>query len=112
MQTAQEIADGILMLLEKRGLTHSLPEVISLLSEHQAAQKKFNIAIIRTAIELNSNERDMIVEELSALFGRQLQIEEHIDETIIGGMYIQVGDTVLDYTVSNNLKQVQDRLEK
>lgn len=111
MQTAHEIAEGIIELLEKRGMIHSLPQIIDLLSEHQAAQKKFNIAVVRTAVELNTHEKEMIRTQLSELFGRPLQLEEHIDETIIGGMYIQVGDTVLDYTVSNQLQQVQDQLE-
>jgi F-type H+-transporting ATPase subunit delta len=111
MQTANEIAEGIIELLEKRGMIHSLPQVISLLSEHQASNMKFNVAIVRTAVEMKSHEKEMIKDQLSEMFGRPLQIEEHIDESVVGGMYIQVGDTVLDYTISTQLKQVQEYLE-
>lgn len=112
MNTAHEIAEGLLQLLEKRGQISALPDVISQLNDYQAKQSKNNVAIIRTAVELRESEREIIKKQLSEMFGRHLQIEEHVDESIIGGMYIQVGDTVIDYTVSAQMKQITEQLEK
>jgi F-type H+-transporting ATPase subunit delta len=112
MNSAHEITEGLLQLLEKRGQIAALPEVIAQLTEYQAKQSRYNVAVIRTAVELRDSERELIKKQLSEMFGRHLQIEEHIDESIIGGMYIQVGDTVIDYTVSAQLKQITEQLEK
>ncbi len=112
MNSAREIAEGLLQLLEKRGQMAMLSDIIAHLSEFQAKQSRYNVAVIRTAIELRESERELIKKQLSEMFGRHIQIEEHIDETIIGGMYIQVGDTVIDYTVSGQLKQITEQLKK
>jgi F-type H+-transporting ATPase subunit delta len=112
MNSAQEIADGIVQLLEKRGQMPLLSEIVERLSAHSASKSKYNTAVIRTSVALNNDERDLLKTQLSDMFGRQLQIEEQLDETIMGGMYIQVGDTVLDYTVSSHLKQIGEQLEK
>lgn len=112
MNSAHEIVEGLLQLLEKRGQISLLPEVISELNEYQSKKSRYNVAVVRTAVELRDSERETIKKQLSEMFGRQLQIEEHLDESIIGGMYIQVGDTVIDYTVSAQLKQITEQLEK
>ena len=112
MNSAHEIAQGLLELLEKRGQIAFLSDIIAQLNDFQNKQSRQNVAIIRTSVELRESEREILKKQLSEMFGRQLQIEEHLDEGIIGGMYIQVGDTVIDYTVSAQLKQITDQLEK
>lgn len=112
MNTAQEIADGIVQLLEKRGQLAMLPQIIEILSESAASRSRFNVAVVRTAVALNNDEREMLKQQLSEMFGRQLQLDEQLDEGIVGGMYIQVGDTVLDYTLSSHLQQISEQIEK
>jgi F-type H+-transporting ATPase subunit delta len=112
MNSAQEIADGIVQLLEKRGQLAMLPQIIEVLQAHSAGISRYNVAIIRTAVALQNDEREMLKQQLSQMFGRQLQIDEQVDESIVGGMFIQVGDTVLDYTLSSSLKQIGEHLEK
>jgi F-type H+-transporting ATPase subunit delta len=112
MNSAKEIAEGIIQLLEKRGQIAQLSEVISTLTAYQLKQNKNNVAVVRTAVNLTDSERQMLLEQLSSMFGRTLVLEEHVDENIIGGMYIQVGDTVLDYTLNSAVKQVEDQIRK
>lgn len=106
-QEAVTIADGIIQLLEKRGQLELLGEIITLLSDFKDKKDTRNVAIVKTAVSLNENERDMLKKQLSEIFGRPIAIEEHIDEQIIGGMFIQVGDTVLDYTISSRIDVVK-----
>lgn len=110
MNSAQEIAEGILQLLEKRGQTGLLSEIISLLTAYQSKHTKENVAIIRTAVSLSESEKEMLSAQLENMFGRTLSLEEHVDETILGGMYIQVGDTVLDYTLNSTIKNIEEQI--
>jgi F-type H+-transporting ATPase subunit delta len=112
MNSAREIAEGLIQLLDKRGQTQALGEIIELLQDYYNKVNKNNVAIVRTAVSLNESERQLLKDKLKDLFGRSIQLEEHIDETIIGGMYIQVGDTVIDYTLSSNFKKIREQLEK
>ncbi len=110
MNSAKEIADGIVQLLEKRNQITQLSEIISLLVTYNAKQNKDNVAVIRTSVSLTESERHLLLEQLSTMFGRTLLLEEHVDETIIGGMYIQVGDTVLDYTLNSTVLKIEEQL--
>jgi F-type H+-transporting ATPase subunit delta len=112
MNSAREIAEGLIQLLEKRGQIDLLGEVVETLHTYHTMVNRNNVAVVRTAVSLNDNERQVLKEKLRDMFGRQLQIEEHIDESILGGMYIQVGDTVIDYTLSSNFKKIREQLEK
>lgn len=112
MNSAQEITDGIIQLLEKRGQIGLLPEIVQLLEAHSASKSRYNVAVVRTSVPLQNEEREMLKSQLSQMFGRSLNIDEQIDETIVGGMFIQVGDTVLDYTLSSHLKQIGEHLDK
>jgi len=42
----------------------------------------------------------------------KIELEEEIDEGLIGGMKIQVGDDIIDATLSNQLEQLQKHLLK
>jgi F-type H+-transporting ATPase subunit delta len=112
MNSAREIADGLIQLLDKRGQLPLLGEVVEVLQEYYAKINRNNVAVVRTAVNLNESERQVLKEKLKDIFGRSLQLEEHIDESIIGGMYIQVGDTIIDYTLSSNFNKIREQLEK
>jgi len=112
MNSAKEITDGIIQLLEKRGQIALLPQIVELLEMHSASKSRYNVAIIRTSLPLQQEERDALKNQLSQMFGRTLHVDEQIDESIVGGMFIQVGDTVLDYTLSSHLKQIGEHLDK
>ena len=112
MNSAQEIADGIVQLLEKRGQIGLLAQIVEILEGHSASKNRYNVAVIRTSVPLQQEEREMLKSQLSQMFNRTLQIDEQIDESIVGGMFIQIGDTVLDYTLSSHLKQIGEHLEK
>jgi F-type H+-transporting ATPase subunit delta len=112
MNSAQEIVEGIIQLLEKRGQLNLLPQIAELLQVHISQRSRFNTAIVRTAVALHPDEKAQLQKQLSDMFGRSLQLDEQLDTTIVGGMYIQVGDTVLDYTLSSHLKQVGEQIDK
>jgi F-type H+-transporting ATPase subunit delta len=112
MNSAKEIADGIIQLLEKRGQISHLSEIISVLTAYHSKENRNNVAVIRTAVGLTDSERQLLLEQLSSMFGRTLSLEEHVDESILGGMYIQVGDTVLDYTLNSSVQKVEEQIRK
>ncbi|MFO0263684.1 MAG: F0F1 ATP synthase subunit delta, partial [Planctomycetota bacterium] len=46
-------------------------------------------------------------ERLGKLLGKQVRIETKLDDSIIGGVVVRVGDTVYDASVANQLNQVR-----
>jgi F-type H+-transporting ATPase subunit delta len=67
-------------------------------------------AHIVTAVPLTSEEEQALRSRLSARFGADLDFSFEVDESVIGGVYVRVGDQVIDGTVASKLTSLRDRL--
>jgi F-type H+-transporting ATPase subunit delta len=67
-------------------------------------------ADIRTAVELSVAEQASLVERLSASVGKRVQPQFTVDETLIGGMTIQIGDQKLDGSVKTRFRDLHRTL--
>jgi F-type H+-transporting ATPase subunit delta len=66
---------------------------------------------LRVAISLTDAERDELRRRLSRLLGgRELLIEERADEKLLGGFVAEVGSTILDGSLDNQLARIGERL--
>jgi F-type H+-transporting ATPase subunit delta len=88
---AQQIADAFnTMLDEHRGIAH---------------------AEVTTAVAVSDEERRLIVERLSQLTGKNVDVQTHVDPRIIGGMIARVGDHLIDGSTRTRLHMLRQRLE-
>ena len=65
---------------------------------------------IRSAKSLSDASRSQITEQLKSTLGFDPILRESIDESLIGGLVIQVGDTVYDSSLRTRLKTLAGRL--
>lgn len=62
---------------------------------------------LTTAHELSDDERQKIVHELQTKLSSEVDLVHQIDEDIIGGIVVRVGDQVIDGSVRNRLQQMR-----
>lgn len=62
---------------------------------------------VTTAQPLSEQQREQIVHELQVKMSCELNLVQKIDEDIIGGIVVRVGDTVVDGSVRNQLQQMR-----
>ena len=67
-------------------------------------------ATVTTAVELSSNDRDRVAEELSKRLGREIHLDVLVDPAILGGLKLQYGDRLVDASVATRLQQLRRRL--
>ena len=67
-------------------------------------------AEIRSALRLEDDEREAIVARLRELTGTKIQTSEHVDEALIGGVAVRIGDTLYDASVRSRLERLRARL--
>ncbi len=67
-------------------------------------------AEIRSAKELNQEELIKIKDELSNNFNSKIKLNYNHDQSLIGGLVIQVGSTMIDTSIKNKLKQIENRM--
>ena len=59
---------------------------------------------------LTENEIDKIKDELMKNFSSKLKLNYRYDESLIGGLIIQVGSTMVDVSLKNKLLQLENRM--
>ena len=59
---------------------------------------------------LSDDERTAIAERLHALTGDRIEIDEVVDESLIGGVSVRIGDQLYDASVRSRLERLRARL--
>ena len=67
-------------------------------------------AEIKSAIELSQQEIEKITEELSNNFNSKIKLNYNHDQSLIGGLVVQVGSTMIDTSIKNKLQQIENRM--
>ena len=67
-------------------------------------------AEIRSAKELSKEEISNITEELSNNFKSKIKLNYDYDKSLIGGLVVKVGSTMIDTSIKNKLQQIENRM--
>ncbi len=67
-------------------------------------------AELKSAKELSNEEIAKITEELTKNFSSKIKLNYKHDESLIGGLVIQVGSTMVDTSIKNKLQQIENRM--
>ena len=68
------------------------------------------IAELKSAKKLSSDEIKKITDELSMNFNSKIKLNYKYDESLIGGLVVQVGSTMVDSSIKNKLQQIENRM--
>ena len=68
------------------------------------------LAHVTSAVPLTEAEKTALRTKLADRFGPDLEFEFNVDEAVIGGIYLRVGDQVIDGTVAGRLAALRDQL--
>lgn len=75
-----------------------------------ADQAGLGIATVRTARPLAAQQLTRLEKALSVRYGRKLSINEVLDESLVGGVRISIGDDVIDGSVATRLSDLRLQL--
>ena len=67
-------------------------------------------AKIKSAKELSQDEINKITEELSNSFKSKIKLNYNHDQSLIGGLVVQVGSVMIDTSIKNKLQQIENRM--
>ena len=75
-----------------------------------AAWRDRLIATVRVASALTDAQRERLTAALAAIYGHGIQLNVVLDPQVVGGVSVQIGDELIDGTVSSRLAQLRQRL--
>ena len=67
-------------------------------------------AELSAAKNLNENEINNIKNELSNTFGSNIKLNHKYDPSLIGGLIIKVGSTMIDTSIKNKLQKIEKKM--
>ena len=101
-----ELLSFLLILIEKSRISE-LSGIILQVEKVDLEKNNQIVAEVKTVIPLNDTERTSLTDKLKAKYNKSIILKETIDESIIGGVYVRVGDDVIDGTIKNKLEEIK-----
>ena len=72
--------------------------------------KRFISFLIQAAKELNEKDIAKVKEELAEHFGSNIKLNYKHDPSLIGGLVLKVGSTMVDTSIKNKLQQIEKKM--
>jgi F-type H+-transporting ATPase subunit delta len=109
-ETVDSPFTGFLSLLVENRRAMLLPDIAALFEEYKRDAEKVLKVTLRTATPVPQAQADAIKVALKKRFGRDIDLEQCIDPSVIGGAVIDAGDTVIDGSVRGRLARLESAL--
>ena len=87
-----------------------LPEIAGLFEQFRAEAEQIVRAKITSAAPMSQAELDTLVSALKRRFGREVEVESSIDESLIGGAVVDTGELVIDGSLKGKLSRLESAL--
>lgn len=102
--------ENFIKLLAENKRLELLPAIAELFEENKALYEKTVDVEITSAADLSEDQLKNLGIRLTEKLGRQVNINSQTDNSLIGGMLIRAGDTVIDATLRGKLDELSDAL--
>lgn len=87
-----------------------LVDLLDWLVERAAAERGLRVADVRAAVDLDEGQRQRLAAALSRMTGRPVELRVSVDPSLLGGLRVLVGDTVIDGTIRRRLERLRVEL--
>lgn len=99
------------VVLQREGIA-AVKEVHSEFVELCEAERGIVITEVTTAVPLSDAVRKTLIDKLTSLIGKPVSLRELVDESILGGIRINVAGRVLDGTLLSQLDAMRTTLSR
>jgi F-type H+-transporting ATPase subunit delta len=106
------VAEGLVMVMARHSRLELLAGVEARFG-HLLNQREGKIEVhVTSAAPLDQQQLDRIAEHLRQATGKEPLLSTSVDENLLGGVKVRIGDLVYDASVAASLKKIQKELIK
>ncbi len=98
------------LLMIRRGRPGAIDAMVERFGELVRREGGVSLAEVRTAQPLDDEQRDAIAARLRTLTGDRIEMREVVDDSLIGGVSVRIGDRLYDASVRSRLERLRARL--
>ena len=104
-------ANTLALMADKRRL-FVLPQLVANLADRIAAEKGEVTAEVTAARALSAAQSKKLAETLKASVGKTVKLKTTVDESLIGGLVVKLGSTMIDTSVKAKLAALQNAMKE
>ncbi len=101
---------NLVLLMVRRGRPRAIAPMVERFADLVRRERGIALAEIRTALPLDEVQRTAVMDRLAQLTGDKIEINEVVDESLIGGITVRIGDRLYDASVRSRLARLRARL--
>ena len=101
-----DILSFLLLLIDKDRILY-LREKLDAMEKIKLERNNTVIAKVKSVIPLTKEEVSKLKDKLETKYKKKVIIEPEIDKSIIGGLYVMVGNEVIDGTIKSKLEEMK-----
>lgn len=107
---APQEAMNMALLLLHRSRTALAPQIAEAYQELLDAEKGISHATVTSAVPLTDEERAAVKSRLTQITGGEVEVKTEVDEDILGGLIVRIGDRLIDGSTRNKLLELKQQL--
>ena len=104
-------ANTLALMADKRRL-FVLPQFAAQLADLSAEEKGEIVAEVTSATALSAAQQKKLAASLKASAGKTVKLKTAVDETLIGGLVVRLGSTMIDTSVKAKLAALQNAMKE
>jgi F-type H+-transporting ATPase subunit delta len=101
---------SLVLLMVRRGRPRAIERMIAHFGELLRSERGIVLAEVRTAMRLEPEQQQAISARVAQLTGEKVEMNEVVDDSLIGGIAVRIGDKLYDASVRSRLERLRARL--
>ena len=99
-------------LLVNKNRINILPDISNAYNDLADAAQGIVHVQVRSFLPLSDKEKGQLQKKLESITGKTVIMDHATDSSLLGGVSLRIGDSVVDGTVSNRLKELEEKLNR
>jgi F-type H+-transporting ATPase subunit delta len=107
--------ERFLRFLELLAEKHRMPVIFRIrrtFDEMWAEENRLLAASVTSAVELDERIVKQIGEQIEEQTGRRVELTSRVDPDVLGGLVVQVGNTIMDATIRSRLERLRKQVTR
>ncbi len=108
----EEVSMSFVRLITKNGRENLLPEIATSFDALVKEHKGIVPVTLISAKKLDDQTKKSILDKVSSSVEGTIEVNEILDESLIGGFVVRMGDTQIDASISSQFNNLKQRLTR
>ncbi|WP_123052732.1 F0F1 ATP synthase subunit delta [Clostridium sp. JN-1] len=108
---SDDVLSFLLLLIEK-GRISQLDGKLNEFKKIHLEKNNTVVAKVKTVVPLLEDEKSNLIDKLQNKYSKKVILQEEIDKNIIGGVYVQVDNEVIDGTIRSKIEEMKKLMLK